>query len=91
VSASHAQQQWNTHASGRRLPDKATDTERLKILRLDLHTLREAVQFLNQELDDDFTSTIDTVMIMDHIDELKHGLEHVRLNIKILKAAMKAA
>ncbi len=90
--ASQPQQRWNgNHHSGNRRPNKLTNKERLRILRLDLRTIMEQVNLLNTEMEDDkFLCTRGIAMIHGHIQELKHGLESVRVNIKIVKSVMKA-
>jgi hypothetical protein len=65
-----------------------SDTARLRLLRQDLHHLLWAVSFLNDELDDEFTSTIDLVLILEHIDEIKSEAEQVQDSIRQLKAGL---
>ncbi len=51
----------------------------------------EQVNLLGAEMKgDEFLCTRGIAMIHGHIQELKHGLESVRVNIKIVKSAMKA-
>jgi len=79
--------------TGKRHPDKDLDRhqERLKLLRLDFHTLMEQIQILDHELQIDPCLTADAVAaILSLVDALKHELESSRLRIVALRGTSAA-
>ena len=74
--------------TGKRRQDKDLSRyqERLKLLRLDFHTLMEQIQILDHELQMDPCLTGDAMaVILSLIDALKQELEASRLRILALK------
>ena len=85
--ATRAQQKWKDSGSTvkrRRTNDR--NEERLKILRLDLHTIMAQIKMLEGELDvDPCLSTEGMNTVLSLVDTLKQELEGVRLRIRELK------
>jgi len=80
-------------STGKRRPDKdpARYQERLKLLRLDFHTIMEQIQILDHELQMDPCLTGDAMaVILSLIDALKQELEASRLGILELKGSSAA-
>ncbi|MCG6865744.1 MAG: hypothetical protein LJE58_10015 [Thiogranum sp.] len=80
-------------STGKRRQDKdlARYQERLKLLRLDFHTLVEQIQILDHELQMDPCLTGDAMaVILSLIDALKQELEASRLRILDLKGSTAA-
>jgi hypothetical protein len=87
--ANKAQRKWNRSDATGKLPRKNDlDEKRLKILRLDLHTILSQIKILEHELDVDpclSTEGINTILSL--ADALKQELEEVRLHIRELKGS----
>lgn len=90
--ATKAERKWDRAGSSRkRRRNMGYDQERLKILRLELHTIMEQIRILDHEMEQDpCLSSREIAIILSLVETLKQDLEGTRLRIRELKGSTAA-